>query len=178
MASASDLPESVISPWVEQVGLKPDASDPDDSRHHGFGVGLSLTAGAQDAVRWSHGGRAKEHNLRLLAMARGVSDLRTLDTGRSNALPLAAWEGLLAPAPLDSYYRAAHSLHGITRQLDDGRPRRAPVDVEVVINQLEELADWEPGEREDWGVDGHWPWREAVRDQRRRAEKVRPHNAS
>ncbi|MEU6483676.1 hypothetical protein [Streptomyces sp. NPDC046887] len=264
VASASDLPSSVISPWVKQVALAPDTSDPSDARQPGFGAAFSLTAGAQDAVRWPHGDRAKEHNLRLLAMARGVSDLRTLDTGRSATLPPAVWEGLLAPARLDlapfrppnsdrwrsgsglplgvlrhaqiyttnadprlegkghsplcrhtrergvaasddllsvadllarddfdwcskcggyavrrltdtqlSYYRAAHSLHDITRQLDDSRPHRAPVDIEAVVNQLEELADWEPGSREGWGVEGHWPWREAVREQRRRAEKLR-----
>ncbi|MEW2488709.1 hypothetical protein [Streptomyces sp. NPDC048411] len=76
-----------------------------------------------------------------------------------------------------SIYRAAHRLHDVTRQLDDERTRRLSVDLDVVIPQLEELADWRPVEEEGWHTNDSWRWREAVRDLRRKAEKVRRENA-
>ncbi|MGW6506599.1 hypothetical protein ACWGCP_03435 [Streptomyces niveus] len=51
--------------------------------------------------------RDRERNLRSLAVARGVKDLRTLDAGRDNtgrpsdAVPYAVWAGLLAMSTLD-----------------------------------------------------------------------------
>ncbi|MFB6517630.1 hypothetical protein [Streptomyces sp. NPDC056401] len=107
VAGASDLPESVISPWMKEVVPAPEAGDDGPSGHDHvrqdgrFGADLGLAAGAQDVVRRTYRERDKEDNLRLLAMARGVSDLRSLDTGRTGMLPLAVWEGLLAPACLD-----------------------------------------------------------------------------
>ncbi|MEU9026800.1 hypothetical protein AB0D46_04525 [Streptomyces sp. NPDC048383] len=107
VAGASDLPESVISPWTKEVVPAPQADDDPSSGHDyvrqddHFGAALGLAAGAQEVARRTYREHDKEHNLRLLAMARGVSDLRSLDTGRSGMLPLAVWEGLLAPAPLD-----------------------------------------------------------------------------
>ncbi|MER5886445.1 hypothetical protein ABT160_21695 [Streptomyces sp. NPDC001941] len=107
VAGALDLPESVISPWTKEVLPAPEADDDLSSGHGGarqdghFGADLGLAAGARDVARRTYRERDKEHNLRLLAMARGVPDLRTLDTGRSSTLPVAVWEGLLAPAPLD-----------------------------------------------------------------------------
>ncbi|MFG2416722.1 hypothetical protein [Streptomyces goshikiensis] len=107
VASASDLPDSVITPWIKEDVPAPEAGDAPSSGHghvrqdgH-FGADLGLAAGARDVVRRTYREHDKEHNLRLLAMARGVSDLRTLDTGRSGMLPLAVWEGLLASGPLD-----------------------------------------------------------------------------
>ncbi|MFJ9339900.1 hypothetical protein ACIRP0_11490 [Streptomyces sp. NPDC101733] len=107
VAGASDLPESVIKPWIEEAhpssggdeGTRPDHDSA--GRADRLGVDLGLAAGTQAAVRWTHGERAKEHNLRLLAMARGAHDLRGLDTGRSVVLSVAFWEGLLTPGPLD-----------------------------------------------------------------------------
>lgn len=107
VAGASDLPESMLSPWIKEVGLTPEVDEGPHLGHDSagqddrFGADLGLSAGAQAAVRWAHGERAKEHNLRLLATARGVPDLRSLDTGRSGALSVAVWEGLLTPGPLD-----------------------------------------------------------------------------
>lgn len=107
VAGASDLPESVISPWIKEVVPATEADDEPSSGHSGvrqdnhFGADLGLVAGAREVVRRTYQEREKEHNLRLLAMARGVPDLRSLDTGRSGTLPLTVWEGLLAPAPLD-----------------------------------------------------------------------------
>ncbi|THA32407.1 hypothetical protein [Streptomyces sp. A1547] len=107
VAGASDLPESVISPWIKEVVPAPEADDDPSSGHGGvrqdghFGADLGLVAGAEEVARRTYREHDKECNLRLLAMARGVSDLRSLDTGRSGMLPLAVWEGLLAPAPLD-----------------------------------------------------------------------------
>ncbi|MER7461511.1 hypothetical protein [Streptomyces sp. NPDC097981] len=107
VAGASDLPESVINPWMKEVHPTPEADEGPHPGHAGAGqddrsgADLGLAAGAQAAVRWAHGERAKEHNLRLLAMARGVPDLRSLDTGRSGVLSVTVWEGLLTPGPLD-----------------------------------------------------------------------------
>ncbi|MFG2488080.1 hypothetical protein ACGFSI_35715 [Streptomyces virginiae] len=277
VASASDLPESVISPWIKDVVPTPEADDAPSSGHgHGhagqdghLGADLGLAAGARDVVRRTYREHDKECNLRLLAMARGVSDLRSLDTGRSGMLPVAVWEGLLAPASLDlspfrppgtdrwrsgsglplgvlgqaqiyatnsdpkfegkghsplcrhtrdrglaasddlltvadllarndwdwcskcggyavrrltdtqlSYYRAAHRLHDVAGQLDDERPHRVPVDPDVLIKQLEELAGWEPGGHEGCDWDGSWRWYEVIRDLRRRAERKRGQTAS
>ncbi|MFF5488535.1 hypothetical protein [Streptomyces virginiae] len=275
VASASDLPESVISPWIKDVVPTPEADDAPSSGHgHArqdghFGADLGLAAGARDVVRRTYREHDKERNLRLLAMARGVSDLRSLGTGRSGMLPVAVWEGLLAPASLDlspfrppgadrwrsgsglplgvlgqaqiyatnsdpkfegkghsplcrhtrdrglaasddlltvadllarddwdwcskcggyavrrltdtqlSYYRAAHRLHDVAGQLDDERPHRVPVDPDVLIKQLEELAGWEPGGHEGCDWDGSWRWYEAIRDLRRRAERKRGQTAS
>ncbi|MFC9387796.1 hypothetical protein [Streptomyces venezuelae] len=107
-AGASDLSDSLISPWIKEVAP---ASEADEGLHLGhdsagqddsFGVDLGLAGGTQAAVRWAYGERAKEQTLRLLAMARGVSDLRSLDTGRrSGVLSVAVWEGLLTRGPLD-----------------------------------------------------------------------------
>ncbi|MET9147153.1 hypothetical protein [Streptomyces sp. NPDC004042] len=274
VAGASDLPESLLGPWIKEVAPAPEA---DEGPHFGhdsagqddsFEADLGLAGGAQAAVQWAHGERAEEHNLRLLAMARGVPDLRSLDTGRSGVLSVAVWEGLLTPGPLDltpfrapgtdrwrrgsglplgvlgplqiyatnadpafegkghsplcrhtrdrglaqsddllrvsdllarddwdwcskcggysarrltdtqlSYYRAAHKLHDIAGQLDDERAYRAPIESEALRKQLDELADWEPGEQEDCDWDGSWRWYEVIRDLRRRAERTRRHPA-
>ncbi|MGW9369290.1 hypothetical protein ACWGVR_04635 [Streptomyces xanthophaeus] len=106
VAGASDLPESVINPWIKEVHPSPEideglSADHDNTGHTDrLGVDLGLAAGAQAAVRWTHGERAKERNLRLLAIARGVHDLRSLDIGRSGALSVTFWEGLLTLGPL------------------------------------------------------------------------------
>ncbi|MET8975600.1 hypothetical protein ABZX85_08265 [Streptomyces sp. NPDC004539] len=107
VAGASDLPESVINPWMKEACPAPEAEEGPRPGHVGAGqddrsgADLGLAVGAQVAVRWAQGERAKEHELRLLAMARGVPDLRSLDTGRPGTLSVAVWEGLLTPGPLD-----------------------------------------------------------------------------
>ncbi|MFJ9339893.1 hypothetical protein ACIRP0_11455 [Streptomyces sp. NPDC101733] len=107
VAGASDLPESVIKPWNKEVHPRPEVDEGLHPAHDNarsadrVGADLGLAAGTQEAVRWAHGERAKEHSLRLLAMARGVHDLRSLDSGRSGALSVAFWEGLLTLGPLD-----------------------------------------------------------------------------
>ncbi|MFF1506737.1 hypothetical protein [Streptomyces sp. NPDC058326] len=107
VAGASDLPESLLSTWNKEVAP---TSEADEGPHFGhdsaaqddsLGADLGLAGGAQAAVRWVHGERAKEQDLRLLAMARGVPDLRSLDTGYPGVLSVAVWEGLLTPGPLD-----------------------------------------------------------------------------
>ncbi|MFE3068500.1 hypothetical protein [Streptomyces sp. NPDC059247] len=274
VAGALDLPESVINPWMKEIRPIPEADEGPHPGHAGpgqddhSGADMGLAAGARTAVRWVHGERAKERNLRLLAMARGVLDLRSLDTGRSGVLSVAVWEGLLTPGPLDltpfrrpstdrwrggsglpldvlgsvqiyatnadpafqgkghspfcqhtrgrglehsddllsvsellarddwdwcskcggysarrltdtqlSYYRAAHQLHDIADRLDDRRTYRAPVEPDVLIKRLDELAFWQPGGHENGRWEGRWRWREVVSELRHRAERERFHRA-
>ncbi|MYW01839.1 hypothetical protein [Streptomyces sp. SID3343] len=67
-----------------------------------------------------------------------------------------------------SYYRAAHRLHTITRQLDRRRHRHQDVDSDVIKASLDELADWRPmGEASWWGADS-WVWTRLVQDLRTR----------
>ncbi|MFE2042858.1 hypothetical protein ACFXAZ_18405 [Streptomyces sp. NPDC059477] len=112
VAGASDLPASVIEPWVAEVGPRPpseggiwpqDVHDVQDPR---FGAELGLAAGARSAAWLAYDDRDRERNLRLLAMARGVPDLRTLDgghdrDGHARTLPHAVWQGLLTDRQLD-----------------------------------------------------------------------------
>lgn len=109
VAGSADLPAALIEPWSEAIGHRPEepsavwrerirrADDPL------FGERLGLAVGAERAA-WpvfSDDPRARERNLRLLAVARGVPDLRSLDSGYDRAgrplsLPRAVWHGLLA----------------------------------------------------------------------------------
>ncbi|MFJ3435365.1 hypothetical protein ACIPMU_17605 [Streptomyces cyaneofuscatus] len=109
VAGVSDLPAKVIELWCEEVGPRPASGEgmwpervgePQDPR---FGWELSLADGARMAAWTVYEDRNRERNLRLLAMARGVPDLRALDGGRdgdghTRGLPLAVWQGLLAGA--------------------------------------------------------------------------------
>ncbi|MEU5159696.1 hypothetical protein AB0G74_08825 [Streptomyces sp. NPDC020875] len=112
VAGVSDLPVGVIEPWVAEIGPRPSSEgsiwpepvhDVHDAR---FGAELGLAAGAQRAAWLPYDDRDRERSLRLLAMARGVPDLRTLDSGhdhdgRARTLPHAVWQGLLSDGQLD-----------------------------------------------------------------------------
>ncbi|MEU4585868.1 hypothetical protein AB0F92_27885 [Kitasatospora aureofaciens] len=109
LASASDLPADVIEPWAREVGPRPEDREslwpqyPRSAHDPLFGEDLGLAKGARRAAWLAHGHQDAERNLRLLAMARGVRDLRTLDGGyddhgRSRTLPHPVWLGLLAHA--------------------------------------------------------------------------------
>ncbi|MER5640319.1 hypothetical protein ABT095_25655 [Kitasatospora sp. NPDC002227] len=109
LAGSSDLPADVIEPWVREVGPRPEdreglwperVREPHDPL---FAEDLALAQGATRAAWLVFDEAQAEPNLRLLAMARGVQDLRTLDggydhDGRSRGLPRAVWQGLLAHA--------------------------------------------------------------------------------
>lgn len=112
VAGPSDLPAGVIEPWVAEVGPKPESGgsywpqDVHDAQDARFGEELGLAAGAQKAAWLAYDDRDRERNLRLLAMARGVPDLRTLDgghdqDGHARTLPRAVWRGLLTDSQLD-----------------------------------------------------------------------------
>ncbi|MFH8624506.1 hypothetical protein ACH4A8_21900 [Streptomyces vietnamensis] len=110
VASSTNLPAALIEPWSDEVGQRPEDQDGwwpgrlRDADDPLFGEELGLNAGAQQAAWLVFGdeARVRERNLRLLAVARGVQDLRSLDAGydrlgRSRGLPSAVWHGLLAP---------------------------------------------------------------------------------
>ncbi|MEV7359334.1 hypothetical protein [Kitasatospora sp. NPDC091276] len=107
LASASDLPVSVVEAWVREIGRRPEdgesiwsapVHDPHDPR---FGADLGLADGDRATAWLRHGGESVEYDLRCLAMARGAADLRTLDDSRDReerrrTVPIAVWHGLLA----------------------------------------------------------------------------------
>ncbi|MCX4745952.1 hypothetical protein OG455_10510 [Kitasatospora sp. NBC_01287] len=107
VAGSEDLPADVIEPWVREVGPRPEDQQslwPGHQRSpHDpyFGEHLGMAQGATRTAWLAHEPAGGERNLRLLAMARGVRDLRTLDAGyddggRSRGLPRPVWQGLLA----------------------------------------------------------------------------------
>ncbi|MFF0416522.1 hypothetical protein ACFYUY_39615 [Kitasatospora sp. NPDC004745] len=109
LAGASDLPADVIEPWVREVGPRPEGREslwpqyPRNAHDPLFGEDLGLAQGATRAAWLGYEHENAERSLRLLAMARGVEDLRTLDGGyddhgRSRSLPRPVWLGLLAHA--------------------------------------------------------------------------------
>ncbi len=274
LAGASDLPDDAIEPWVREIGPRPDVREslwPERllSQHDPlFGGDLSLAQGATRAAWLVHEPTDAERNLRLLAMARGVQDLRTLDggydrEGRSRCLPHSVWLGLLAHArdldlepfeapsadgwrsggsgiPLGvlagvqvyttnanpqiqgkghsplcphsreggvvvgddlltladllenddfdwcgkcwgyavrrltdtqlSYYRAAHLLHGIARNLGPAQVGRDGRDLEAITQQLGELAGWSPVGEDHWYSSGSRRWRRIVHELQAKAE--------
>ncbi|MFG3056260.1 hypothetical protein ACGFZP_35620 [Kitasatospora sp. NPDC048239] len=109
LAGAADLPADVIEPWAREVGPRPEDREslwpqyPRSAHDPLFGEDLGLAQGATRAAWLAYEHQDAERNLRLLAMARGVRDLRTLDGGyddhgRSRTLPHPVWLGLLAHA--------------------------------------------------------------------------------
>ncbi|MFD8383058.1 hypothetical protein ACFV2X_31865 [Streptomyces sp. NPDC059679] len=275
VAGAADLPGSLMGPWARTVASDHETgenywTDGDRGVHHPrFGEEFGGEDGARQAVRHTYRDAEREPNLRLLALSRGVHDLRSLDAGRERVLPLAVWRGLLAHDWLDlapfrqpgadrwrsgsgvplgslavaqiyatnadpgiegkghsplcrhagergvaasddlltivdllarddfdwcskcggyavrrltdtqvSYYRAAHRLHDLARQLGDDSRHHDTIDVDTVISQLEELADWQPIDEEGWYTSDSWRWREAIRNIRHKAERTRRHDAS
>ncbi|SPT60099.1 hypothetical protein [Actinomadura madurae] len=115
IAGASDLPASLIAPWMERITAADAAAperewapqhlsprDPDFARHLGAAAGEAWLQTMLSASYYSHGER--ERTLRCLALARNVHDLRTLngsiDPGH-RAVPTGVWEALLAADGLD-----------------------------------------------------------------------------
>ncbi|KAA0938712.1 hypothetical protein [Streptomyces apricus] len=70
-----------------------------------------------------------------------------------------------------SFCRAAHRLHGITKQLDRGGSRYG---VDTVLSQLKELADWQPVDGEDWYTSDSSRWRQGIKILKRMIERNRP----
>ncbi|MCC9710684.1 hypothetical protein E4N62_38870 [Streptomyces sp. MNU76] len=107
IAGARDLPGSVIGPEEPEHSPEPEARDAQlPGRGQGvrdpyFGEGLGLVEGGRQTLRQTYGTEDRDVNLRLLALARGVHDLRSLDAGRPGGLPVAVWHGLLTEDRLD-----------------------------------------------------------------------------
>lgn len=107
IAGARDLPASVIG--LEEPGSSagPEACDaqrpgPGQRVHDPhFGASLGLAEGGRQTLRQTYGTEDRDLNLRLLALARGAHDLRSLDTDRPGGLPVAVWHGLLTENHLD-----------------------------------------------------------------------------
>ncbi|MFJ9372903.1 hypothetical protein [Streptomyces sp. NPDC101455] len=101
IAGARDLPGSVIGPEEPEHSPEPEARDAQMSaRGQGvhdphFGEGLGLAEGGRRTLRQTYGTEDRDLNLRLLALARGAHDLRSLDAERPGGLPVAVWHGLL-----------------------------------------------------------------------------------
>ncbi|MEV7124039.1 hypothetical protein [Kitasatospora griseola] len=164
IALASDLPESVIGPWIEEIGPRPTdgesiwptaVHDPYDPR---FGADLGHADGARMTARLGYDDRFKQYDLRCLAMARGAGDLRTLDSGhdregRRRTVSSPVWHGLLAGAEhLDLQpFRAP----GTDRWRDgSGIPLGVLADVQVYTT------DADPG----WQRKGHSPFCQHARE--------------
>lgn len=115
IASASDLPSRLIKPWKDHLSEQLDdaANEPvwseriHDPHSPAFGQRLSVEDGHRVMARLSYPDREHEYNLRTLAIARSVHDLRMLDGGYdhhgrpSHVVPHAVWNALLAMDPLD-----------------------------------------------------------------------------
>lgn len=269
IAGARDLPASVIGLEEPEASPAPEVRDAQlPGRGQGvhdphFGERLGLAEGRRRTIRQTYGTEDRDLNLRLLALARGAHDLRSLDSERSGGLPVAVWHGLLTEDRLDlapfrqpgsdrwrggsglplgplaavqlyttnanpliegkghsplcrhahdravvagddlltvadlmartdfdwcskcggyalrsltdsqlSYYRAAHRLHDIKWRLD-GRSGTPDTDTFTVITRLEELADWQPLDEEQWCSSDSWQWQDTIRQLRR--EVARSH---
>ncbi|MEV4440823.1 hypothetical protein AB0K09_17730 [Streptomyces sp. NPDC049577] len=271
IAGASDLPSSVIEPWAGEIGRRPEGREsiwPErvhDVHDPRFGDWLGLTDGARTTAWLTFRDQDIERNLRCLAVARSVHDLRTLDSGsRRRGVPHDVWQGLLTSRRLDlepfeppasdrwrggsgiplgvladvqiyttnadprfevkghsplcrhsrergvsddddlltvgdllarddfdwcskcggyaarrltdtqlSYYRAAHRLHDIAERLDPKRAGYARADLETIISQLSELADWRPIGEDHWYSRGARQWWQIVRRLQAQAEAGR-----
>ena len=117
LAEAGDLPPSLIEPWVGEI--KAIAEDGDSSAsevwwstrtrtpdHPGFGEQFGATAGELALRRhiWPDDDHDLDRSLRVLALARGVHDLREIDDDRdprTRAMPWPVWHALLATDHLD-----------------------------------------------------------------------------
>ncbi|MFE7572650.1 hypothetical protein ACFU76_37905 [Streptomyces sp. NPDC057539] len=101
IAGARDLPGSVLGPQELEHGPEPEAREAQlsgrgQSVHDPhFGEGLGLAEGTRRTLRQTYATEDRDLNLRLLALARGAHDLRSLDAGRPGGLPVAVWHGLL-----------------------------------------------------------------------------------
>jgi hypothetical protein len=101
IAGPRDLPGSVIGPEEPEHSPEPEVRDAQLSgRGQGvhdpyFGEGLGHAEGGRRTLRQTYGTEDRDLNLRLLALARGAHDLRSLDAERPGRLPVAVWHGLL-----------------------------------------------------------------------------------
>lgn len=269
IAGARGLPASVIGVEESGSGAGPEARDPQrpgpGQRVHDplFGASLGLAEGGRQTLRHTYGTEDRELNLRLLALARGAHDLRSLDTDRPGGLPVAVWHGLLTENHLDfapfrpsssdrwrsgsglpmgplaavqlcttnanpliegkghsplcqhaheravvagddlltvadllarsdfdwcskcggyavrrltgsqlSYYRAAHRLQDLKRQLDGGRGTAGITDAATVLSHLDELAAWRQVSEEEWCTSDSWRWHDTIRELRRNTESA------
>ncbi|MFC8521104.1 hypothetical protein [Streptomyces sp. NPDC057257] len=101
IAGARDLPGSVLGPEELEQSPEPEAGEAQLSgRGQGvhdpyFGDGLGLAEGTRRTLRQTYAAEDRNLSLRLLALACGAHDLRSLGAGRAGGLPVAVWHGLL-----------------------------------------------------------------------------------
>ncbi|MET9183545.1 hypothetical protein ABZX88_35850 [Kitasatospora aureofaciens] len=140
VAGASDLPVSLIKPWAECIAARPESGtclwpqpvlDADGPR---FGAELGLEYGETRAAWLAFDDRDREPNLRLLAILRGVHDLRTLGGGHDRdghhrTVPQAVWHGLLAEETLD--LEPFEPATGDRRRRGSGIPLGVLADVQI-----------------------------------------------
>ncbi|WP_307659827.1 hypothetical protein [Streptomyces sp. V1I1] len=107
IAGASDLPGSLICSEEPGSSSEPGARDAQrpgpgqSAQDRQFGEDLGLAEGGRRTLQHTYGTEDRDMNVRLLALARGAYDLRSLDAGRSGGLPVAVWHGLLTEDHLD-----------------------------------------------------------------------------
>ncbi|MGK5450307.1 hypothetical protein [Streptomyces radiopugnans] len=114
IAGASDLPDALFDNQPTPAGQDaPEDGEiwPErvyDPHHAAFGAGLGVAEGERVLVRLCAGRRDVDHALRSLALARGMADLRQLETAGYDDRGLArrpfataVWHGLLAMEQLD-----------------------------------------------------------------------------
>ncbi|WP_369363418.1 hypothetical protein AB5L52_09845 [Streptomyces sp. CG4] len=134
VAGASDLPASLINPWIKEIGSRPEGGQsiwPDrtrDTPDERFGEELGLADGARATAWLRHKDDGLERDLRCLAPARGAADLRSLDgghdrEGRRLTVTSAVWHGLLvAGRRLDLNFDWCSKCDGFAvRRLTDGQ---------------------------------------------------------
>ncbi|MFG2883440.1 hypothetical protein ACGFYV_14250 [Streptomyces sp. NPDC048297] len=107
IAGARDLPGSVFGPEEPEHSSEPEAGEAQLSgcgqgvHDPNFGEGLGLAEGTRRTLRQTYATEDWNLNLRLLALARGAHDLRSLDAGQPGGLPVEVWHGLLTEDRLD-----------------------------------------------------------------------------
>jgi len=118
LAEADDLPLSLIERWLGEVKAIGDADDSkvlepgwepqsSPSGNAGFGEQFGTVAGVRELRRllsWHNDDRELDRNLRVLALVRGIHDLRQVGDDydpRNNDVPWAVWHALLATDHLD-----------------------------------------------------------------------------
>ncbi|MFD5205322.1 hypothetical protein ACFWNF_00025 [Streptomyces anulatus] len=107
IAGARDLPGSVLVPEEPERIPEPEAGEAQmPGRGQGvhdsyFREAVDLAEGTRRTVRQTYATEDRNLSLRLVALARGAHDLRSLDAGRPGGLPVAVWHGLLAEDCLD-----------------------------------------------------------------------------
>ncbi|MFE7541070.1 hypothetical protein [Streptomyces platensis] len=114
IAGASDLPDALFDSQRTPAGQDaPEDGEiwPErvyDPHHAAFGAGLGVAEGERVLLRLCAGRRDVDHALRSLALARGMADLRQLETAgyddrgfARRPFASAVWHGLLAMEQLD-----------------------------------------------------------------------------